>query len=285
MRPPGFRKRLDSVMTERAIDQHGVPDAFGQQGLGDCPVGNQAGLGAPALQPPRDQRGLDRLRRDQHHRLTAQLRCRERFWRLAAGRGEGDRDLEGRSRARLALQRDAAAHALDDAIRDAQAEAGAAIVARGPLVGLLELAKNPHLRVRRNADAGVAHQEADLVGPDSGLDDQRHAAARGELDGIASQIEQHLAQPCGVAHHLLRQAFVDIGRYLELLGLRARGQQFGDILHEGDKGERPLLEIDLAGLDLGVVEQLLDQRQQRVAGGLDRPDIGGLLRRQRGIEQ
>jgi len=29
-----------------------------------------------------------------------------------------------------------------------------------------------------------------------------------------------------------------------------------------------MFEIDLAGLDLGVIQQLLDQRQQRVAGGL-----------------
>ena len=115
--------------------------------------------------------------------------------------GERNRHLEGRAGAELALQRDAAAHALDDPLGDAQAEPRAAIAPRDALVGLLELAEDPRLRFRRDADAGVAHQKADLARPDAGLDDQRHAAGRGELDGVAGQIEQHLPQPRGVADH------------------------------------------------------------------------------------
>ena len=65
---------------------------------------------------------------------------------------------------------------------------------------------------------------------------------------------------CGVAKHLHRQAVVDIGRDLEVLGLRPRRQQFGDVLDQRGKRERSLREIDLAGLDLGIVQQLLDQR-------------------------
>ena len=95
-------------------------------------------------------------------------------------------------------------------------EAGAAIVAGDALVGLLEFAENALLRLGRDADAGVAHQETDFVGPDAGLDDQRHAAGRGELDRVAGEIEQHLPQPRGVADHLHRQPLVDIGRDLEL---------------------------------------------------------------------
>ena len=44
------------------------------------------------------------------------------------------------------------------------------------VVGLLELAENPLARLGRDADAGVADQETDLIGPDAGLDDQRDAA-------------------------------------------------------------------------------------------------------------
>ncbi len=46
-----------------------------------------------------------------------------------------------------------------------------------------------------------------------------------------------------------------------------------------------MLEIDLAGLDLGEVQELVDQEQQGLAGGLHRIDIGGLLRGERGVEQ
>ena len=118
-----------------------------------------------------------------------------------------------------------------------------------------------------------------------GLDDQRHAAGRGELDGVAGEIEQHLAQPRGVADHFHRQPLVDIGRDLELSRLRPRRQQFGDVLDQGGERERAMFEVDLAGFDLGIIQQLLDQRQQRVAGGFHRLGIGHLFRRQRRVQQ
>ncbi len=46
-----------------------------------------------------------------------------------------------------------------------------------------------------------------------------------------------------------------------------------------------MFEVDLAGLDLGIVQQFLDQREQRVAGGFHRPRVGRLFRRQRRIQQ
>jgi hypothetical protein len=82
-----------------------------------------------------------------------------------------------------------------------------------------------------------------------------------------------------------RQPVVDVRRDLELLGLRPRRQQFGDILDQRRQPERAVLEIDLAGLDLGIIQQLLDQRKQRVAGGLNRFGVGDLLRRQRRVQQ
>ena len=84
---------------------------------------------------------------------------------------------------------------------------------------------------------------------------------RGEFDGVAGEVEQHLPQPCGVADHIERQPLVDIGGDLDFLGLGARRQQFGDILDQRGKHERAMLEVDLAGLDLGVIQQFLDQRQ------------------------
>ena len=206
------------------------------------------------------------------------------FWH-AVGRGERDRDLERRTGARRAFQRNAAAHPLDDAVADAQPEAGAAIVAGDAVVGLLEFAKDPLLRLGRNADAGVADHETDFVGPDAGFDDQRDAAGRGKLDGVAGEVEQHLAQPRRVADHFDRQPLVDVGRDLDLARLRPRRQQLGDVLDHGRQRERAMFEVDLAGLDLGIVEQFLDQRQQRVARGLHRLDIGRLFRRQRRIHQ
>ena len=46
-----------------------------------------------------------------------------------------------------------------------------------------------------------------------------------------------------------------------------------------------MFEIDLAGFDLGIIQQLLDQREQGVAGGFHGPRIGRLLGRQWRVQQ
>ena len=150
---------------------------------------------------------------------------------------------------------------------------------------MLEFLEDARLRIGRDADAGIAQLKADFIGPDAGLDHQSNAAGRGELDGVAGEIEQHLPQPCRVADHFQRQAFVDIGGDLDLAGLRPRRQQFGDALDQVRECERAMFEVDLAGLDLGIIQQFLNQREQRIAGGLHRPDVSDLLRRKRRIHQ
>ena len=67
--------------------------------------------------------------------------------------------------------------------------------------------------------------------------------------------------------------------------LRARRQQLDDFLDQRAEIERPRFEIEPAGLDLGEIEDLLDQRQQRLARGLHRLGVGGLLGRERRVEQ
>ena len=76
-------------------------------------------------------------------------------------------------------------------------------------VGLLELLEDARQRVRRDADTGVAHLEADLVRRIAGLDDERDAAGFGELHGVAGKIEQHLAQARSVAGDFAGQPLVD----------------------------------------------------------------------------
>ena len=82
-----------------------------------------------------------------------------------------------------------------------------------------------------------------------------------------------------------RQPLVDEGGDLDVFGLRARRQQFDGFLDQRRKRERPRLQFELAGLDLGEIENLLDQRQQRFARGLRRLGVGELLGRERRVEQ
>ena len=82
------------------------------------------------------------------------------FGAPASEAAQRDRHLERRTGAGLALQRDAAAHPLDDAVADAEAQSRAAIAARDAVVGLLEFAEDALLRLGRDADAGVAQHES-----------------------------------------------------------------------------------------------------------------------------
>ncbi len=62
---------------------------------------------------------------------------------------------------------------------------------------------------QRNADAGIAHgkgNRATILGFLPDLERERDTALLGELDGIAQQIDQHLAQAARVALHAARQA-------------------------------------------------------------------------------
>ena len=152
----GFARRH----AERIVDHDGAPGLLRQQCRGDLLVGNDDGMRAPALQPPRDQRGLDRRRRDDENILAGEVGHGERRRGVGvAGVRQRNGDAEGRAVAGAAVERDRAAHALDDPLGNGEAEAGAAELARRAAVALLELEEDPRLILCGDADAGVAHRE------------------------------------------------------------------------------------------------------------------------------
>ena len=77
-------------------------------------------------------------------------------------------------RAGLALEPDPPVHHLDELRRDGQAEAGAAVAARRRGVGLHERAEDLRCLSWRDADAGVAHREAQAHVVVAALVDARH---------------------------------------------------------------------------------------------------------------
>ena len=174
-------------------------------------------------------------------------------------------DPERRAVAGGALDHDRAAHALDDLVGNRQTQAGAAEFPRRRDVGLLEFQKDARLILQRDADAGIVHGDRYTFWLRRRLDDDRHAAALRELDRIAGEVEQHLAEPRRVADHPRRQPLVDIAADFEAFGLGARTKELDDFLDECRKWKRPRREIEAAGFDLGEIEDLLDQRQQRLA--------------------
>ena len=82
---------------------------------------------------------------------------------MARRERQGDRKC--RAFAGFARDRHVAAHHLAEPACDRQAEAGAAVMARGRRVGLGELLEQPGHLLRRHANAGVDHGELDKLPP------------------------------------------------------------------------------------------------------------------------
>ena len=148
----------------------------------------------------------------------------------AAGRARGraavvQRQVEGEGAALSvhAGEADFAAEEHGQFAADRQAETGAAVLARGAGVGLLERLEDQPLLLRRHADAGVFDGERDdLLGiAEHGVirapavrgqgDADVDMALSGELDGVGEQVLEDLLQPLRVAVHRTWQ----VGREVE----------------------------------------------------------------------
>ena len=102
------------------------------------------------------------------------------------------------------------------------------------------------------------------------LDVQRDLSAVGELEGVRQQVLQDLLQALHVGDHGLRQARVEADEEVDAL-------RFGDVAEGALAVVLQIVEAQLAhvdddgaGFDLRQVEDVVDERQQVVAGRMDR---------------
>ena len=104
-------------------------------------------------------------------------------------------------------------------------------------------------------------------------------AALGELHGVVDAVGQDLAEAERVAEQILRDAGRDVRQELEPLVVRLLGGQRRDRADHVVEPEVGGLDVELAGLDLGEVEDVVDDGQQRGAGVVDLADVVALLGR------
>ena len=118
-----------------------------------------------------------------------------------------------------------------------------------------------------------------------GVDEHDDLALLGELDRVREQVEEHLPQTGLVADDPGGCVVVDQTAELDLLLPCARRDDVERSLDAIAQVERLALELELAGLDLRVVEDVVDDVQQRVAARVD--DLGelALLAGELGAEQ
>jgi hypothetical protein len=178
------------------------------------PVRGQLDRVAAVLEQMRDEHLVDRvvLGDEDPQRAFGRIGGPDPLGVVRGGRGprgvEAQREPEPAAAPRRAFDADRPAHQLHKLLRDRKAEAGTAELARGGAVRLAEALKEPVERLGRDADAGVADLDTQLaraVPADRMVERDAHASVRRELDGVADDVRQHLAEPGRVADHLLRQ--------------------------------------------------------------------------------
>jgi hypothetical protein len=146
--------------------------------------------------------------------------------------------------------------------------------------------RRPEARLAQ-ADPGVAHGEVQQRAGVAGLgpDREHHFAFLGELDGVAEDVEQDLAQPGDVAADRSRDVAVEDIREVELLLGGARADQVERRLDALAQVERMRLDVHPPGFDLREVEDVVDDRQQRIARIADRRRELALVVGERRVEE
>ena len=95
------------------------------------------------------------------------------------------------------------------------------------------------------------------AGPD------RHRAPTRELHRVSHQIDQNLPQASGVAPHLRRYLGAYQTDQFQAFLLGFDREQLGRILQRRRQVEIHNLQLQFARLDLGEIQDVIDQRQQR----------------------
>ncbi len=195
---------------------------------------------------------------------------------------------ERRADARRAVHVERTAHQPGELARDGQTEAGAALAVCDGAVGLYERREQRGLGFRRNADTGVGDpdDEVDRVGGRfHAFGAEAHAAVFGELDGIGQEVGQHLAQAHTVHRHRGRHGCIHVHPYRQRPFMGAACQQADRAVEQCAQVGRRGRDGQAAGLDLCVVEDVVEDVQQRPARLLHQCHHPLLLAFQPGLQQ
>ena len=176
---------------------------------------------------------------------------------------------EGGAFAHRRLDGDVAAQEPREGARDGEAQARAAVLAVAVGVRLAERQEERRHSIGWDADARVAHR--DEQGAACGrfwrfdADDDVDAAAFGELERVADEVEEDLLETRGIRaegqRHLGRQAHHE----LHALGVGARLHGRDDVLQQHAQILIADAQIELARLDAREIEDVVQQREQVLA--------------------
>ena len=184
---------------------------------------------------------------------------------LLAGQVEGRGEAEFGAFTHRAAYAHLTAHEGHQLPRDGQPQAGAPELPGVRRVGLGEAVEEPFQLLVLDADTRVPHGETDFgqatFAPDLFRADGDPTLAR-ELQGVADEIHQHLTQAAGIPQHELGQSGDPLQRQAQALFLRLEAEGLPHLLDQVRQDEDHLLQLQLARLDLGEIQDIVHHAHQ-----------------------
>ena len=165
-----------------------------------------------------------------------------------------------------------AAHHGHQMADDGKPQASALVTPGRGDIGLGKAVENGLDLVPGDADAGIPNDEPEMAIPDRpflgvgqqpvGLDGQDHTARVRELDRVADQIDEDLAQAARVAHELARDVF-PVPNFQDQAFLDGQGPKDAhDLFHGFGQVERRFGQFQSPSLDAGIVDDVIEHREQ-----------------------
>src|SRR5690348_3789527 len=105
----------------------------------------------------------------------------------------------------------------------------------------------------------------------------RDFAPLGKLYGVSHQVDEDLPQPAGVAQQDFRNRRLNQAVQLQVLLMRAQGERPEGGLQAVPEIELQVVQLQLSCLDLGKVQDIVDENQQRIGREFNRTEVIALL--------
>ena len=178
-----------------------------------------------------------------------------------------------------------AVHQLDQLLRDRQPQPGASEPPRRRSVGLREgfedsacFSLGIPMPVSRTLNrSGRSFLRGVVRRRSSEADIDHDLALIGELDGVAHQVHHHLAKPAGIAEQAIGNIRRDTtGKFETLFGGAHRERSTG-FFHQIPHGKGDRFQFQFAGFDLGKIEDIVQQPQQRIGRISNQIDVVALF--------
>ncbi|MNZ62523.1 hypothetical protein D3C78_806480 [compost metagenome] len=170
---------------------------------------------------------------------------------------------------RLAADADRSAEQGRQVPRDRQPQPRATVTTIGGAVGLVERLENTFKLIAGNTDPRIANHKTE-TGVRLADDGEADRALFGELDRVRQQVLEHLFQALGIGEQYRRCIRLHLSREHQLLvGGQGHEHPAQAIYQPRDAGVLRTY-LQLAGLDSGNVEDVIDQVEQVVARRVDR---------------